>query len=95
MVIDRLAGIDPLKNVQSSQKPYNKTTNSVESDSISVSSEAKLMAEAYRLNEVAAATPDVRLDRIAEVREKIKDPNYITDTVLNDVADRIMNQFGI
>ncbi|MGL4987436.1 MAG: flagellar biosynthesis anti-sigma factor FlgM [Treponemataceae bacterium] len=95
MVIDRVGGIDPLKNVQNSQKTYNKADTNVTSDSINVSSEAKLMAEAYRLEEIASATPDVRLDRIAEVREKIKNPNYLNDAVIAVVADRLMEDLGI
>lgn len=95
MIIDRLGGIDPLKNVQ---KTHKNTTNSgipTGHDSINISDEARQMAEAYYLAEVAAGTPDVRADRVAEVREKIQDPAYLSADVLSSAADSIMDSFGL
>ena len=68
---------------------------STESDSISVSKEAEKMAEAYYLDKVAAETPDVRADRIAEVREKIKDPSYLNDSVFGSAADKFLTALGL
>ena len=46
--------------------------------------------------ETVKAAPDVREDRIAEVKAKLQDPNYINDAVVNSVADRLMDDlFGI
>lgn len=95
MVIDRLRGTDPLSNLQNTQKSQYKGGVKPAPDSINISDEAKEMAEAYYASEVAASTPDVRADRIAEVKEKIKNPAYINQAVLNTVADRIMDAFGI
>jgi negative regulator of flagellin synthesis FlgM len=64
-------------------------------DSISVSDEAKEMAEVYYMKQVAAETPDVRADRVAEIKEKIKDPSYLNDAVINSTADRILAAFGL
>ncbi len=95
MVIERLGGIDPLKNVQSSQKTLNKAPVKVKEDTVCVSAEAKEMAEAYYLSEVASSTPDVRSDLISQVKEKIKDPSYINSTVIASVADKFMESMGL
>ncbi|ULQ58980.1 flagellar biosynthesis anti-sigma factor FlgM [Brucepastera parasyntrophica] len=94
MMIDRLGGIDPLKNVQNTQKPQ-KVSGAPLSDSISVSAEAKELSEVYFAMEAAGASPDVRTDRVAEVMEKMKDPAYINKAVIDIVADRLMDVYGI
>ena len=94
-MIDKLTGVTPLNNVQSTKRTH--STDSVKSsaDSISVSKEAKEMAEAYYLNEVADESPDVRLDLVAQIKEKIKDPSYLSAEVINSTAEKIMSSFGI
>ncbi|MDR2898541.1 MAG: flagellar biosynthesis anti-sigma factor FlgM [Spirochaetaceae bacterium] len=95
MMIERLGGLDPLKNVQSTQKTQTRVETAFRADSISVSDEAKEMAEAYYATEVAAATPDVRMDRIAEVREKLQNPDYINKAVIEMTADKLMEAWGV
>lgn len=94
MTIDRLGGIDPLKNISNTQKSH-RVSGASPSDSISVSSEAKELSEAFFAMEAAKASPDVRADKVAEVMEKIKNPSYINDTVVNIVAERMMDVFGV
>lgn len=94
MMIDRLGGIDPLKNVQNTQKTH-RVSGTGQSDSVSVSPEAKELAEAYFAMDAVAQAPDVRADRVAEVMQKMKDPSYINKSVVDLVADRIMDVYGI
>ncbi|MCR5613462.1 flagellar biosynthesis anti-sigma factor FlgM [Treponema sp.] len=95
MMIDKLGGISPLNNIQNTKRTQG--TGSVKSspDSISVSKEAKEMAEAYYLKEVADETPDVRADLVAQIKEKIKDSSYLSAEVINSTAERIMASYGI
>lgn len=94
-MIDRLGGLDPLQNLQQTKRVASKpVTNSLE-DTVSVSQEAKEMAEAYYLSEIAASTPDVRSDLVAKVKDKIKDPNYINSAVISSVADRFLDSIGL
>lgn len=95
MMIDRLRGIIPVPNTNNSQETQNKGSIGDTSDTIQVSLEAKEMAELYMVSELVAASPDVRAERIAEVKEKIKDPSYINETVVNSTADRILDAFGL
>jgi len=94
MTIDRLGGIDPLQNVNKTQKPH-RVSGTNPSDSISLSSEAKELSEVYSAMEAAKAAPDVRADKVAAVMEKMKDPSYINDSVVDMVADRMMDVFGV
>lgn len=93
MMIDKLGGLNPLTNVQNTHRTTVKSTVSAGVDSISVSKEAQEMAEAYYLSEVAAETPDVREDLVAQVKAKIQDPAYINDIVIDSVADKILESY--
>jgi len=90
MTIDRIGPIDP---IQPGKKPgrSGQVNESPKTDSISISSEAHARAELYRVRELAAAAPDTRADRIAELREKINDPAYLNDRVMNATADRLID----
>lgn len=94
-MIDKLSGVTPLNNVQSTKRTQSAGSVKSSADSISVSKEAKEMAEAYFLNEVADETPDVRSDLVAQIKEKIKDPSYLSAEVINSTAEKIMSSFGI
>ncbi len=94
MMIDRLGGIDPLKNAQNTFKTP-RVSGTAQSDSITVSAEAKELSETYFAMEAAGAAPDVRSDRVAEVMQKMKDPSYINKSVVDLVADRIMDVYGL
>lgn len=94
MNIERLGPVDPVNKPAKSNRTE-KPVKPDAKDSISISSDAKTMAEVYKAVETVKQSPDVRMDRIEEVRRKLEDPNYINDTVLNSVADSIMDVFGI
>lgn len=95
MMINGIGNVPQVNNVQDLRKPENSAKVSRDTDSISVSAEAKEMAEAYYLEQIARETPDVRADRIAEVKEKIKDPNYLSNTVIESAADKFLAALGI
>jgi negative regulator of flagellin synthesis FlgM len=94
MTIGRIDHIDP---VPPGKKPgrSDHVKESASSDFIDVSSAALEKAELYRIMELVSAAPDVRADRIAELRQKINDPDYINERIINATADRIMNAFGL
>ena len=94
MTIDRIGSIDPIqpgkKTGQSSR-----IGQSAQSDSISLSSEALEKGELYQAIELVSAAPDVRTDRIAELKQKIDDPSYINETIIQATADKILEAFGL
>ncbi|HIW35501.1 MAG TPA: flagellar biosynthesis anti-sigma factor FlgM [Candidatus Treponema faecavium] len=95
MMIDKLGGLHPLDNVQNAPRVHGSERYARMGDSISVSDEAKEMAEAYYLHSIAMETPDVRADRVAEVKAKIQDPGYLSSAVIESVVDSIMTSYGI
>jgi negative regulator of flagellin synthesis FlgM len=94
MMIDRIGSIDPIQ-------PGKKTSRSGQvnpgsrSDSIALSQEAKEKAEIYQALELVSAASDVRAERIAELREKINDPDYLNDAVIKATAEKIIDAFGL
>lgn len=94
-MINSVNNVTQVNNVQNIRKTENSAKVSTESDSISVSPEAAKMAEAYYLDKVAAETPDVRADRIAEIKAKIKDPSYLSDAVIQSTADKFLTSIGL
>jgi negative regulator of flagellin synthesis FlgM len=90
-------GIGPIEPLQTNKKPgqNSRVNQTAEGDSISLSSEALKKGEMYRAIELAAAAPDVRADRIEELKQKINDPSYINEAIIGATADRLMNAFGL
>ena len=93
MIIDKIGGINPLSNVQGSQRVSARSSVFMGEDSISVSREAQEMAEAYYLSEVAAETPDVRSDLVEQIRIKIQDPMYLSGATIDSTVDKILASY--
>jgi negative regulator of flagellin synthesis FlgM len=53
------------------------------------------MGELYQAVELVSSASDVRADRIEELKRKINDPSYITETLISATADKIMDVFGL
>lgn len=90
MTIDRLNPLDPIQP----KKPSGvaRAERNSGSDSVSLSSEAVEKAELFKALELAKAAPEIRMDRVAELKAKIDDPDYLNDAILNATADRILDQ---
>jgi negative regulator of flagellin synthesis FlgM len=93
MTIEGIGPIDPVIKYNKAEKPE-KTEKDKKSDSINLSEEAKSKAEIYKATESAKNAGDIRWDRVAEVKRKLEDPNYISDDVIEVVARKIMDQLG-
>jgi negative regulator of flagellin synthesis FlgM len=90
MTIDRIGSIDPIQPGKKTGRAK-EAGESLKTDSINISSEAVEKAELYRTLELAAAAPDVRADRVAELKSKINDPSYIDTKIVNATADRLID----
>jgi len=90
MTIDRVGPIDP---IQPGKRPgkTGQVHDSPKSDSIDISSEAQEKSELLRVQELAAAASDVRLEKVAELKEKINDPSYLTESVVNATANKLID----
>ncbi len=94
MTIDRIGPIDPVQNLKKT-KGAAKPKKNEGADSISFSAEAKSKAEIYHAGELAKAATDIRWELVEEVKKKLEDPSYISKRVLDEVAERILEQFDI
>jgi negative regulator of flagellin synthesis FlgM len=94
MTIERLGPVDPLQNPKKSSRTE-RASQATSSDSVSLSKEAVAKGEAFQAYELARTAPETRADRIAELKSKIDDPNYINEAVVSITADKIIDQlFG-
>ena len=94
MTIEGLGPIDPVQKYNKQSK-VQKAESTAKADDISFSSEAKAMGELYKATEEVKLAADVRMDRVAEVMAKLADPNYIDDKILEGVAEKLMDVFGL
>ena len=94
MTIDRLNGIDTVKPVQPIQRTQ-RTEVLNKADAVSVSSEARVLSDANIALEAVRNAPDIREDKVAEVKKKFEDPSYINNALLELVADRILDDYGL
>ena len=90
MTIDRIGPLDPIQPGKKPGRP-SQVGESPRTDSISISSEAQEKAEILRTQELAAAAPETRAELVAELKEKINDPSYINDKVINATADKLID----
>lgn len=94
MTIDRLNSMDPIRDPM---KPARggRADRPGKGDSVSISQDASFKADLFRASEIAKAAPELRSDRVAELKAKIDQPGYIDDAVLSLTADKIIDQlFG-
>jgi negative regulator of flagellin synthesis FlgM len=94
MMIERLGPVDPLSPPNASGKTA-RTGKTDRTDAINLSAEAKEKGDIFRAVEISRTAPDVRPDKIAEIKKKLENPSYIDDTIVGTVADRVMDAFGL
>lgn len=94
MMIDRIGALDSIQPGKKVPKA-DPVRSGVEADSVAVSSEAMVKGELFHAIELVGEAADVRMDRIAELKNKINDPGYLNSKLIADTADRIMTAFGL
>jgi negative regulator of flagellin synthesis FlgM len=94
MTVERIGPLDPASNVKKTEKPSRLKAKS-DVDSINVSQEARSKAEVFKATEAAKSAPDVRIDRVEEMKRKLQDPSYPSQEVIEKAAEGIMKSFGI
>ena len=94
MTVERIGPLDPASNIKKSEKP-SRVKAKTDVDSINVSQEARSKAEVFKALETAKTAPDVRVDRVAEVKRKLQDPSYPSQEVIEKAAEEILKSFGV
>ncbi len=93
MTIERLGPVDPVQRYSQTEKTQRAAKP--ENDSVDFSDEARMKAEVFQIAQQVRKAPDVRADRVEEVKKKLEDPNYIDDIVVEHVAEQIMDMFSL
>jgi negative regulator of flagellin synthesis FlgM len=94
MTVERIGPLDPPSNVKKAEKA-SKLKSKSDVDSINVSQEARSKAEVFKALETTKTAPDIRLERVAEVKRKLQDPSYPSQEVIEKTAEGILKSFGI
>lgn len=87
-MIDKLKGIEPVENVYKKQDVQRVDTTK-HTDSISISAESQQRLEMDLAKKIAIEAPDIREDKVAEVRAKLDDPNYIKQAI-EEIANKLL-----
>ena len=83
----------PAQQVQGANKAYSSqaskesSSSKVKGDQVSVSSEAKLLSALSQI-------PDVRQEKVDEIKKAIKDGSYLTDEKLSAALDSLIQDLG-
>ena len=94
MTIERIGPMDPIPSFKKAKGPE-KPKRGEGADSITLSEEAKSKAEVYQATEMAKNAPGIRWELVEAAKKKLQDPNYISEKVVDAVAERLMEYFEI
>ncbi|OHD62826.1 MAG: flagellar biosynthesis anti-sigma factor FlgM [Spirochaetes bacterium RBG_13_51_14] len=90
MVIDKIGNIN---NIVESKKsnPVTTAKETRKKDSVQISSEGKKAAEVSKVAQIVKESPDIRIDRVKEIKEQIAKGSYNFNDpqILDKVADKI------
>ena len=90
MTVDRIGHVEPISPSKKTGRSERLGGND-KTDTISLSNEAMEKAEKYQVIELIKAVPELDEAKIVELRQKINDPSYLNDKVINATADNILN----
>jgi negative regulator of flagellin synthesis FlgM len=94
MTIERIGPMDPMHSMKKPRGPA-QSNKADGADSISLSQEAKSKGEIYQATELAKNSPEIRWELVEAAKQKLQDPNYISEKVVDAVAQRLMEYFEI
>lgn len=89
MDIDKIGPINNYNGYNKVNKK-NPSKNINLSDSVNISKEALDRAETSRIMDIVKNTPDIRTDRVNEIKAKINNADYINKEVIDKVAEKIL-----
>ncbi len=90
MVIDKIGNINNIVETKKT-KTVSNTKEAKKGDSVQISSEGKKAADAAKIAQVVRETPDIRADRVSQIKEQIANGSYDFNDgkILEMVADKI------
>ena len=92
MVIEKIGNINNISEPKKN-RPVSERRDEIRGDSINISPEGKMAAENAKNAQIIRETPDVRTDRVKDIKMRIENGSYNFDDnkILEMVADRIVD----
>jgi negative regulator of flagellin synthesis FlgM len=90
MTVDRIGPLEPIPPGKKSGRSSHVGGND-KTDSINLSAQAMEQAERYQVLELIRSAPELDEARITELRQKIDDPAYLNEKIINATAENIVN----
>ena len=90
MTIDRIGHLEPISPNRKTGRSE-KTGGNDKADTINLSAQAVEQAERYQVLELIKSAPELDEARIVELRQKLDDPSYLNERVIQSTADNILN----
>ncbi|MDR1836776.1 MAG: flagellar biosynthesis anti-sigma factor FlgM [Treponema sp.] len=90
MTVNRIGHVEPIPPGKKPGRSENVGGNE-RTDTINLSAEAMEQAERYQVMELIKSAPELDDARIAELRQKIDDPAYLNERVINATAENILS----
>ena len=90
MTVDRIGHVEPISPNKKTGRSERVGGND-KADTINLSTQAMEQAERYQVLELIRSAPDMDEARIVELRQKLDDPSYLNDKVINATADKILS----
>jgi len=90
MTVNRIGHVEPILSGKKPGKSEQVGGND-KADTINLSANAMEKAERYQVLELIRSAPELDEARIVELRQKIEDPSYLNEKVINATAENIVN----
>lgn len=93
MAVDSLGPIDPVSILKDIDRTA-ATPRADDAEPGGLSTEARVVAEIEEAMDVVNRSPTVREELVADVKARLRDPEYLNSTVLDRITERLQDRFG-
>ena len=91
--INGAQSVNPTSPVESA-KATQATSITTPTDQVDISAEAELNSQTIEMIDQIQDLPEIRTDRVAQIREAIESGTYETEEKLNVAIDRLLDEIG-
>ena len=90
MTVDRIGHVEPISPGKRTGRSE-KAGGNEKADTINLSAQAVEQAERYQVLDLIKSAPDLDEARIVELRQKLDDPSYLNEKVIQATADNLLS----
>lgn len=93
MDVNKIHGVEKVVG-PSKAKPVERPSEAAPADEVTLSAEARERAEFRRVVDIVREAPEVRPERVEEVRALLRSGHYDSPEVIEKVAERLLGDLG-